>query len=90
MRRFVAPAAFVLAFLVAVRAEPPIAHGSLKPLVHVLLTTDDAGVQRDVLQGMIEALQGRRLAAPENWTRRRARKERCFKTGNRSQPALAF
>ena len=40
---------------------------SLTPLVHVLLTTDDAAVQRDVLRGMIEALQGRRLAAPEGW-----------------------
>jgi putative heme-binding domain-containing protein len=69
MRRFVAPAVFVLAFLVAVRAEPPAAHGSLKPLVHVLLATDDGGVQRDVLQGMIEALQGRRMTAPENWSR---------------------
>jgi putative heme-binding domain-containing protein len=69
MRRFVAPAVFVLAFFVVVRAEPPVTHGPLKPLVHVLLTTDDAGVQRDVLQGMIEALQGRRLAAPENWNR---------------------
>jgi putative heme-binding domain-containing protein len=69
MRRVVLPAVFVLTFLVAVRAEPPVAHGSLKPLVNVLLTADDAGVQRDVLQGMIEALQGRRLAAPENWGR---------------------
>ncbi len=69
MRRVVLPAVFVLTFFVAVRAEQPAAHGSLKPLVNVLLTTEDASVQRDVLQGMIEALQGRRLAAPENWGR---------------------
>jgi len=42
---------------------------SLKPLVNVLLTTDDAAVQRDVLQGMIDALQGRRLSPPEGWAR---------------------
>ena len=68
MRRVVPPAVFVLTFLVAVRAEPPATHGSLKPLVNVLLATNDAGVQHDVLQGMINALQGRRLAA-ENWSR---------------------
>jgi putative heme-binding domain-containing protein len=68
MRRVVLPAVFVLTYLVAVRADTPAAHGSLNPLVNVLLTTDDAGVQRDVLQGMIEALQGRRMAAPENWS----------------------
>ena len=65
MRRVVPPAVFVLTFLVAVRAEPPATHGSLKPLVNVLLATNDASVQRDVLQGMIDALQGRRLAAPK-------------------------
>ena len=58
MRRYVLPAVVVFAFLVAVRAEPPMTHGSLKPLVHILLTTDDAGVQRDVLQGMIERCKG--------------------------------
>ncbi len=40
---------------------------ALKPLVNILLTTDDAAIQRDVLAGMIEALQGRRLAAPDGW-----------------------
>jgi len=54
-----------------VPAGPP--PHSLKPLVHILLTTDDAGVQRDVLQGMIEALQGRRLPAPEDWGKAEAR-----------------
>ena len=50
-------------------ADPPSAPPkALKPLVRVLLTTDDAAVQRDVLQGMIDALQGRRLAAPEGWS----------------------
>src|SRR4029077_7119852 len=46
---------------------PPAPPKALKPLVNVLLTTDDAAIQRDVLQGMIDALQGRRLAAPEGW-----------------------
>jgi putative heme-binding domain-containing protein len=65
MRRIIFPLCLVFLLAAAVvRADPPRA---LKPLVHVLLTTDDAGVQRDVLQGMIEALQGRRLAAPEGW-----------------------
>ncbi len=45
-------------------ADPPKA---LQPLVRVLLTTDNPAVQRDVLAGMIDALQGRRLAAPEGW-----------------------
>jgi len=49
----------------AASADPPKA---LQPLVRVLLTTDDADIQRDVLQGMIDALQGRRLAAPDGWT----------------------
>ncbi len=69
MHRFVLPAVVVFAWLIAVRADAPMKHGSLKPLVGILLTTDDAGVQRDVLQGMIEALQGRRMTAPENWGR---------------------
>ncbi len=37
---------------------------ALVPLVKLL---DDANVQRDVLRGMYEALQGRRLQAPEGW-----------------------
>ena len=51
---------------IAAEADAPAAPPphTLKPLVQILLTTDDAGVQRDVLQGMIEALQGRRLRRP--------------------------
>jgi putative heme-binding domain-containing protein len=42
-------------------------HG-LEPLVHLLATSNDTDVQRDVLRGMCEALQGRRqLAPPEGW-----------------------
>ena len=61
MRRIISPFCMILIFAASVHAD------SLKPLVHVLLATDDASVQRDVLAGMIEALQGRRLTAPENW-----------------------
>jgi putative heme-binding domain-containing protein len=40
----------------------------LAPLVRVLAASDDVAVQRDVLRGMCEALQGRRtVAAPEGW-----------------------
>jgi putative heme-binding domain-containing protein len=40
----------------------------LVPLVRVLAASDDVAVQRDVLRGMCEALQGRRtVAAPEGW-----------------------
>jgi putative heme-binding domain-containing protein len=41
---------------------------TLAPLVRVLASSDDVAVQRDVLRGMCEALQGRRnVAAPEGW-----------------------
>src|SRR5258708_35775339 len=64
MLRILVSAVCLLLAVAAAPADPPKA---LKPLVHVLLTTDDAAVQRDVLQGMIDALQGRRLTAPEGW-----------------------
>jgi putative heme-binding domain-containing protein len=56
---------FMSVYAALAQAEAPKA---LKPLVSVLLTTDDPAIQRDVLQGMIDALQGRRLAAPEGWS----------------------
>ena len=71
--RFVFSAMVFTALFLVARADAPPASHSLKPLVHVLLTTDDASVQRDVLQGMIDALQGRRLAAPDGWAEVRAR-----------------
>jgi putative heme-binding domain-containing protein len=41
---------------------------ALAPLVRLLAASDDVAVQRDVLRGMCEALQGRRnVAAPEGW-----------------------
>jgi putative heme-binding domain-containing protein len=40
----------------------------LAPLVKLLADSDDVAVQRDVLRGMREALQGRRLSAPKGWT----------------------
>jgi putative heme-binding domain-containing protein len=41
----------------------------LMPLVRVLAATEDVAIQRDVLRGMFEALQGRRhVAAPGGWT----------------------
>ncbi len=52
----------------SVWAEAPHQGRALAPLVRVLATTDDAALQRDVLRGMCEALQGRRnVAAPEGW-----------------------
>jgi putative heme-binding domain-containing protein len=49
------------------RAAEPAPHG-LDPLVRVLAETDDAGVQRDVLRGMAEALLGRRaVREPAGW-----------------------
>jgi putative heme-binding domain-containing protein len=42
---------------------------ALDSLVRVLTVSDDLAVQRDVLRGMAEALQGRRnVAAPRGWT----------------------
>ncbi len=68
MHRLSIPGLCLLIVAAAAAADGPAAKPlSLKPLVHVLLTTDDAAIQSDVLQGMIEALQGRRLAAPDGW-----------------------
>jgi putative heme-binding domain-containing protein len=42
---------------------------SLAPLVRILTDSNDSAVQRDVLRGMYEALQGRRnVTAPEGWS----------------------
>jgi putative heme-binding domain-containing protein len=49
-------------------ADRPAPARGLEPLVKLLAGSDDAGLQRDVLHGMREALQGRRLAAPPGWT----------------------
>jgi putative heme-binding domain-containing protein len=44
--------------------KPP----TLDPLIRVLAATDDLSVQRDVLGGMVDALQGRRrVAEPAGW-----------------------
>jgi putative heme-binding domain-containing protein len=40
----------------------------LAPLVKLLAQSDDADVQRDILRGMYEALQGRRVDAPDGWS----------------------
>jgi putative heme-binding domain-containing protein len=41
----------------------------LEPLVRLLASSDDTGLQIDILRGMIEALQGRRsLSAPTGWS----------------------
>ncbi len=53
--------------LASLADDPPATRG-LEPLVRVLASSDDAGVQRDVLRGMHEALQGRRPAAPAGWS----------------------
>jgi putative membrane-bound dehydrogenase-like protein len=39
----------------------------LQPLVRLLESATDGALQRDVLRGMYEALQGRRFAAPAGW-----------------------
>jgi putative heme-binding domain-containing protein len=50
--------------------EPKAADSPLTPLVRILVESDDAEVQQDVLRGMVEALQGRRqLRAPEGWSK---------------------
>jgi putative heme-binding domain-containing protein len=58
----------VLAGVLTVRAERPEASRGLEPLVKVLAGSDDADLHRDVLRGMREALQGRRLPPPRGWT----------------------
>lgn len=52
-------------------ADPPkAASPALTPLVRILVETNDAAVQLDVLRGMCEALQGRRnITAPEDWSK---------------------
>jgi putative heme-binding domain-containing protein len=51
-----------------VRAEPPAKSRGLDALVKILIASDDTAIQRDVLRGIHEALQGRTgLAAPAGW-----------------------
>jgi putative heme-binding domain-containing protein len=50
----------------AIREDPK---SALVPLVRVLNASNDAALQRDILRGMVEALQGRRqVAAPKGWS----------------------
>ncbi len=50
------------------QAEAPAKSRGLDALVKILIASDDAAIQRDVLQGIHEALQGRTgLAAPTGW-----------------------
>jgi putative heme-binding domain-containing protein len=59
----------VVAVLPSVSGADRVAPRGLEPLVRVLASSDDAEVQRDVLRGMHEALQGRRqAAAPAGWS----------------------
>jgi putative heme-binding domain-containing protein len=53
-------------WVVTLLAEPT--PGPLAPLVRLLSETDDAAVQLDVLRGMYDGLQGRRLSAPAGWS----------------------
>ncbi len=56
------------------QAEPPAKSRGLDALVKILIATDDAAIQRDVLQGIHEALQGRTgLTAPAGWDAVRAK-----------------
>jgi putative heme-binding domain-containing protein len=51
-----------------VQAEPPAKSRGLDALVQILISADDAAIQRDVLRGIHEALQGRTgLTAPAGW-----------------------
>jgi putative heme-binding domain-containing protein len=61
---------FIFIFMQGTRADKPRrAHSGLEPLVRVLAASEDSALQRDVLQGMCEALQGRRhVAAPKGWS----------------------
>jgi putative heme-binding domain-containing protein len=67
------PAAGVVALLVTVTGaggadKSPADDSGLEPLVRVLAGSDDTGLQRDVLQGMCDALQGRRhVREPAGW-----------------------
>jgi putative heme-binding domain-containing protein len=66
MRRWTVAAVAVLAGVSGADKQAP--HG-LEPLVRVLASSGDTEVQRDVLRGMTEALQGRRqVAAPAGWS----------------------
>jgi putative heme-binding domain-containing protein len=72
MGRWVLTTAGLMALMLAEAGQadkPASASHGLEPLVRVLAASDDIGVQRDVLQGMHEALQGRRrLTPPEGWS----------------------
>jgi putative membrane-bound dehydrogenase-like protein len=51
------------------KEKTPARKDALAPLVRVLAGSADPEVQRDVLKGMLEALQGRRdVHAPEEWS----------------------
>ena len=71
MPRYVLPVACLLALPLPIplrAAQPADPHGGLAALVGVLAASDNAELQRDVLRGMCEALQGRRhLTAPAGW-----------------------
>src|SRR5258708_7295070 len=47
--------------------QPTSAPKSLAPLVKLLAEADDTDVQLDILRGMYEGLQGRKLNAPDGW-----------------------
>lgn len=72
MGRWVLTAAGLTALALAAVGQadkPSTGSRGLEPLVRVLAASGDVGVQRDVLRGMYEALQGRRpLQAPEGWS----------------------
>jgi putative heme-binding domain-containing protein len=58
-----------LARRIASAGDGPMASRGLEPLVKRLTASEDTEVQRDVLRGMHEALQGRRqLSAPAGWS----------------------
>src|SRR5579883_1518202 len=72
MRRWVLTAAGLVTWALTAVGQadkPSAAPRGLEPLVRVLAASGDVGVQRDVLRGMYEALQGRRpLKAPAGWS----------------------
>jgi hypothetical protein len=59
----------IVPVLLAVLASADTPTNRLDSLIQVLVETNDDAVRRDVLRGMVEALQGRRgLAAPRGWS----------------------
>jgi putative heme-binding domain-containing protein len=67
MRLPILACCFVIVICRPTAADNPTKSHSLAPLVKLLSDSEDVDLQRDVLRGMYEGVQGRRLPAPEGW-----------------------